>query len=382
MTFILMLAACIGCGGNLEQPAENNSGFSLSPDNTDISASHEGMATASAGSTSQVVTVNDQGLQMPFGQYTLPAGWQCSYDVATNPQDGQMARHQVDFFSAKNQLVRNKGMRSYYNILGITFDQQLQKLVNEGTADVSQLQFGKMVRNQQVMNDPEVQNRLQSLLQQGTRFEQLEIPFTGVRNGQAIQGKVDISHFSMPDQSGQIMGGNITVRIVMSTPELFAGTNDIAGQLDRSFRPNPGHGQMVSQIMAGVTRQIDANTAANTRGHEQRMADMQDNFNAHQQRMSGMQQSFDQQNQQWMDNQRGTGGNTTGDGYGSHEQFIDQVYERSTLSDPSSGFNVHQEGQHNYWYTDGQGHYHGTDDINFDPSTLGNEWYQTEPIKP
>ena len=341
----------------------------------------ETLTSMEKNSEEHIVTIMDKGLQLAMCQYTVPAGWDCIQDVANNPSDGMQMRHQVDFFSTDNQLMRNKGTLAYYHILGTNRDMMIQKLVQEGCQDVSQLKMGQMTLNKKVMNDPATMQKMSAMLPQGTQFEQLEIPFTGVRNGQSIQGRVDISHFGLQDYSGQISGGQVTVRLLMSSPTLFTSTEEIASRIDKSFKSNPAHGQMVAQIMSNTTRQIDANTAANTRAHEQRMANMQQNFDAHQQKMSGMQQSFDQQNQQWMDRNFGNSGTSSNNGYGNHEQFIDQIYEQSTLADPS-GYNVQRDGQYNYWYTDGQGHYHGTDDINFDPSTLGSGWYQTEALKP
>lgn len=373
---ILLTIFVVGCYNN-----EHQKNFPFSTTNEMNANTNDNNGQNITSGSEQVVTILDKGLQIALCQYTLPVGWQCAQDVANNPADGMQVRHQVDFYSSTNQLMRNKGTLAYYHVLGSNRDMMIQRLVQEGTQDVSQLQMGQLVFNKQVMNDPEVKRKVASMLSPGTQYEQLEIPFTGVRNGQSIQGRVDITHFGLPDYTGQISGGQVTVRLIMSTPTLFTSTEETAVKIDKSFKANPAHGQLIAQIMSNTTKQIDANTAANTRAHEQRMANMQQNFDAHQQRMSGMQQSFDQQNQQWMDRNFGSSGTSSNNGYGNHEQFIDQIYEQSTFADPS-GYNVHRDGQYNHWYTDGQGHYHGTDDINFDPSTLGNGWYETAPIKP
>lgn len=65
---------------------------------------------------------------------------------------------------------------------------------------------------------------------------------------------------------------------------------------------------------------------------------------------------------------------TTGGDRDSQDAGIDQTHERTTFMEPDAGQDIHRDGQHDCWYTDGLGRYHGTDDPGFYPRHPPGDW--------
>jgi len=97
--------------------------------------------------------------------------------------------------------------------------------------------------------------------------------------------------------------------------------------------------------------------------------------------MKSRYESAYKQNDKWLQNFRSSGNNTSGNvDYSGHYKTIDSINETTSFFDESTGSRVTQDGQYDYWATDGQGNYVGSDDPNFDPNALEGNWQAVVPL--
>ncbi|SDL49668.1 hypothetical protein SAMN05421823_106176 [Catalinimonas alkaloidigena] len=372
--------------------ASDETGFAESPYETEISPNEPSNENAMYTSTPQPstptnggrVVVMDRGLQMPSGSYVLPQGWQLDQDVATSPQTGQPMRYKMDFWGPKGELVRSLGLGKYMQMMGQNVEQSWQQLIQQKLQgpDVQVVSLGPARRSA----DQHVPDLIRKTLQ-GYRIEIYERDVRVNLKGNTSDGLIKMIHAATSPEFG----------IFFSTAFLapqgrLQEALSLEKALEQSYQPNPQYQQVMAQINQRVMQQNNAShqqwMQQSQAAHQQRMAMRQQAFDAHQQRMASQQQTFDQQNQQWMNNFRNSGtsayGTTSGsyDNYTSNDYFNDAMRETTSFNDPSSGYRVQQDGQYDYWYTNGQGDYYGTNDVNFNPSTLQGDWQQAQPLTP
>jgi len=323
------------------------------------------------------ITLMDQGLQMPYGSITVPSDWNLSQDIALNLGSAEFARFKIDLTGPNGEFARSLGTQRYMEVIGQNAQGAWQYLLQRGMSDVTGIEWGQMELDREAMNSATFQSNLKSFQANGGSAEQYISSFKGNMNGQRVNGAVSISNIIFSRGAGLVMV-NFTTTTGGDIQAARAAVRAIWGTLQF----NPEHDAAIGRIMQGQTHQIDQNTATMTQQHEERMRNQKDNFNAHQEKMNGVYQSNDQQNAAWMNAQRGSGSSSSSSEYGNQERFIDQQYERTTFTDEQTGYPVHQDGQHDYWYTNGDGKYFGTDDVNFDPHSMGNDWHKATPLNP
>lgn len=325
------------------------------------------------------VTLLDRGLNVPVGSILVPQGFQLQYDLFTNPQTGVYDRYFVELFSNKGEVLRGIANTSYYTTQGHNFQNVCEYFIQNGLSDINNVQVGNFQMDAKRMNREDYRKIIAQSRANGMELQIWEMPFIGARNGVNVKGRVEVIHRVYNGFNGQSVGGHVNVRLMLSPTNLYDNLLTEIERFDAAYQPNQQHDQLLSQI-------IDRRTEQMTAQHNQRMASQQQAFDAHQQKMKGIYAANDAANAQWMSQFRqgwSTNGSSSGsNGYTQHESFIDGIRETTTFNDPYSGYNVQQDGNYDYWYTNGTGDYHGTDDPSFNQYSLGNDWQAIEPLQP
>jgi len=319
----------------------------------------------------------DRGLGVPVGSVLVPKGYKLQYDLVTNTQTGAYDRFWIELNGPSGEMLRGVAKLNYSRYSGQEFEPICQKLIQYSVNDLSNVQFGNAQINQKRMSEPKVQQYRQQLLAQGMDLQLLEMAFTANKNGTPVKGRFEVMHQIYNGFDGRYTGGFINMRMMLSPFAVYEKLLADVQRFDDAYQPNAQHDQLVSQI---IDRQTEMNTAA----HNQRMANQKQSFDAHQQKMKGIYAANDAANAQWMNNFKqgwSTNSPSSQSAYSHHESFLDAITERTSFDDPHLGQKVQRDGNYNYWYTDGNGQYHGTDDPNFNPLSLGNNWQSIEPLR-
>ena len=332
------------------------------------------------------IAILDHGLRMTRGTQVVPANWQLTQNIATDPNTGQFRSYVLDVRGPSGELVRNFGIANFAQMMGTSFGPTWQGMIQRGLAqEVQGLSFGELRRSANMAQLSEFQRVAQMVRQRGMEMQVLEAPLRGQRSGQTVEGVAYVILISSPQMPG---AGTVQASAVVSSPELVSQTVRTNLEMAETYRPNPDFEQRIQQIHAQVSQRQQAmhqQRMANSQSlHQQRMASNQASFDAHQRMMNDRYASNDQQNQQWLESFRNDNSSaySSGGDYTGHDAFIDGIYEQSTFQDPYSGHQVSRDGQYDNWYTDGLGDYYGTDDPNFNPNSMEGNWEQIEPLQP
>lgn len=230
------------------------------------------------------VVLMDRGLGMPIGTQPIPEEWQLHQDLATDPNTGQYARHQLDMRGPHGEFVRSFGVGSYGMMNGQDFQQAWQQLATRGLqGEIDGPSFGSMQRSATLERSNAYRRATAKASELGLRVETLEVPVRGQRQGQPVEGVVYLWRFTSP-QYPQM--GTFQASVVLSPAAILQETLQLNERLANAYQPNPQHEQRLAQINQQVMQRQSAQ-------HQQRMANRQAAFNAHQRRMAANQASFD-----------------------------------------------------------------------------------------
>jgi len=321
----------------------------------------------------QKIRIIDRGLNMSLGQLIVPGGWKVRQDIVTNLQTSQYDRFLLDAQGPDNSLIRGMGTATYSHIAGTNFDSVVEAMALAGVQGVEGLTYGEFTINQRALSRSKFQQAAKQAQSKGIQLEPLHLRFQGTVSGQKIEGRLEVLHVPFID-GGQHIGGQVTVALLMSLPENIESLIRISDEISDRFQANPKYDSARSQLINRITAQRSVE-------HQQRMLQNQAQFNAHQSMMKSRYESAYKQNDKWLQNFRSSGNNTSGNvDYSGHDKTIDSINETTSFFDESTGSRVTQDGQYDYWATDGQGNYVGSDDPNFDPNALEGNWQAVVPL--
>lgn len=246
----------------------------------------------------QRVVLMDRGLQMARGAQVIPSDWHLTQDIATDPNTGQIARYMVDLRGPQGQLMRGLGTANYGQIVGTSFQQAWQQAAMRGLqGEVGDVSMGNLQRSAVLENMQAFQKAVQMARQQGMQMEGLEAPFRGSAGGRPVQGIVYVTRWPYPQFPDT---GLIQVSLILSPAELLPATIRLSEQMSNSYRPNPEFEQRVQQISQASMQRQSAESrqqmAHNQSLHQQRMANIQSQFET-------SQAIADQRQQTWQEGQ-------------------------------------------------------------------------------
>ncbi len=318
------------------------------------------------------VTVFDRGMNMARATYLLPKGWKLDYDIATSPISGQFDRYQLDKLGPKGEIARAIKPVLYGPFQRISLQNAWRQTANNALRGIlTQTQLGQPQQQGPLITKIMASKMLRQVMKKNGVTKLYEIDISGKRNGKRFEGKILAAIVPFDNQSGSLSMG-----ITLSPKGLLMKTIDTNIKITESIKPNLKYSRKIQKISKNYMAQM-------TNQHNKRMANNKRQFNAHQNKMKGIYQSNDRRNKQWMDNFRNSGSSSkSNNGYSSQDAYIDNIYERNTFKDPSTGNNVSREGQYKYNYTDGTGRYYGTDDPSFNSNSMQGDWRATEPLNP
>lgn len=312
-----------------------------------------------------VVTIFDHGMQMARSTITVPPGWTVNQNVATDPNNGQYVRFQLDQVGPQGELIRDLPPANYEGNFEQTWRRTVQYSLQGALENVS---FGQLQPSAELQSDPRVQQAMRQ-----NNVQPLEAQLSASRGGTAYGGKVYLINAPFPpSQSGMFYA-----TIVASPTPLVQQTLRTAMQTAKSTRPNPQFEAAYAQIHQRVMQQM-------TSSHEARMRNNQAAFDSHQKAMKTQREGFYRSNEQWQqnfNNSWNTGQPNTG--YSQNDAFIDGVItERDAFTDPYTGNQIKLDGHHDRTFTDGLGNFHRTDDPSFDPNSMQGNWQEIQPLRP
>lgn len=329
--------------------------------------------TSTQMNSNQRVTLYDQTHQMAMGSFSIPSDWQFQHDIASKIDAPGFHRYMKQILGPNGEVVINLQIGSYNQLLGTHFQGALGQNVRQSLGRfVQNISLGQISTSADVMNS----KSFKSATQKAPGLKALEVPFTGQREGKEVNGMVYIALMDQ-GQFGMFFGD-----VLFSSSDRLTATKRVYFMTGDTYEENPQYVQIQNQVQQRLSAQQQQMAAARSQqsyqAHQQRMAMRQQAFNAHQNRMQQNSQMMDQNHQQWMSNFRSTG-NTTTNGYSSHNAYVDAIHERQSFNDPYSGQEVHKDGYHQYNYTNGLGDYYQTNDPSFNASSLQGNWQEISP---
>ena len=308
----------------------------------------------------QRVTLVDQGLQMPRGTQSLPAGWALVQDLATDPATGEAARSTLDIRGPHGELLRGLGSASYGPTTGTSFEQTWQQMATRGAQGEADVSLGSLRPSAVLERSRSYRKAARMASQNGMRVDALEAPVRGTREGRPVGGVVYVMHWAFAS------GGGVQATLVLSPADRLPETLRLNEQIAESYQPDPAFEQRVLEVgQAGRQQsaalhqqrmgQIDQFGQQMTAGHNQRMADGRASFNAHQQRMQGRYDAADQQLQNWQAGQASIDER--------HRRAINGINGTADVYDAQTGqtYSGVQDGAGAYWTDPTNGAVVGTD---------------------
>lgn len=346
------------------------------------------VADATGNKKAKKMTITDQTLNMPMGTMDVPAGWQLHQDIASNPNGSGYLKFLLALENPEGEIhgflpfsMDYITIHLYGQETGMGFEQVLTYLMrycsqpflekfspgfiqSDQEALMSEkgkpvLEFANSLVTQSMNSGVYAQPDADVVNMDFTAFRK-SIPYKGrleaAKMGVAVQ--YDASHSR---KFGIIMGGFRLAPEPLFEKALSVNHDDLM-----QFQMNAEWDQKRMQIMQ--------------RGHEDRMAQQQQQFAAHQKNMAAMRQSFDSHNQAWRNRNFGSSGASS---YSGNAAVTDAITGYTSFNDPHTGHQIKKEGHYDYWYTNEFGEYHGTNDPNFQPGKhYSGDWKPIQPLKP
>ena len=318
------------------------------------------------------VELYDQGLNLPVRTQELPEDWGINQSIASDPNTGYYVQFLVDLRGPKGQCFREIGATNYVGMMGGSFQQALADMKQAGLNGlIDNPDIGPMENSEDIRNLPQFQEALNMASQTGNTIEAWQMSLSGTQMGEPVKGIMYVLNFPI---SGMRNTGVISSIIVVSPEEEFEEAREQNLAIIRSQEPNPEIAQRKQQISQMVMQRMQAQ-------HQANMSALQQMHNSHQQMMKGLYEASDARHQQWMNSQFGSG-SSGGSDYSGHDAFIDQIHEQTSFQDPYTGQTIQQDGQYDYWYTNGMGDYYGTNDPSFNANSLQGNWQSIQPLNP
>lgn len=320
------------------------------------------MLSALSGFGQRQVSVSDEGARMQIATYTLPYGWKVDHKIAIDQQNFSRFFHyyKFDFHGPNQEVIRNVAPVQYSPLTGSSRDQALMTTLSQQMGALGNFRWGQWTAGQSAYY-------LFPQLAYVKGLQVYEIPLSGTRNGKAFQGVF----IAMISDGGY--GGSFNGLIVLSPQNRLQQTLGSARQIFASKRENSRY----SQLFQAKRQRMQT-------AHQQEMARRQGEYDAHQKQMQGLYDARSRDNHAFNDyiksRGQGNGGNANGP-YTSQDGFNDHLKGTTSFDDTYFGHRISVQGNYQYWYTDGFGHYHGTNDAGFDPNSLQGHWYCTNPVR-
>ncbi len=305
------------------------------------------------------VTIYDRGVNMKMSSYRIPKGWKIDHHIVTavNNPNKFFTDYKFDFLSSRGELARNFAPIRFSPAFGQplnrfwpqTIRQLMQPFGQFSTGQPTQANYGRYLY-------PEGVN-IQGL-------QMLESYVSGTRNGQPFEG-VCIAFLAYGSYSSQITGV-----VIVGPKGQFNNTFETVRQMFQSQQKNHQYTQRINQINQ---RKMQMN--------QQVMKQRQMAFQSGQASYKALAKAYDSSNAAFNAYLRGS--SSSGSSYGSYSSqdgFNDHLQGVTSFDDAYHGHRVKQNGEYDYWYTDGFGNYYGTNDAGFNPNSLQGSWKRAYPV--
>lgn len=309
--------------------------------------------------SNSTVNIYDRGLNMKISSFRIPKGWKVDHHIvsALNDPNKFFTDYKLDFLSSRGEVARNfapvKFSPAFGQPLQSFWPQNIRQLMQPfgqfSASQPTQAYYGKYLY-------PEAAN-IQGL-------QMIESSVSGTRNGQAYEG-ICIAFLAYGSYVSQMTGV-----IIIGPKGQFNNTFETVRQMFQSQQKNPQYTQRINQLNQ---RKMQMN--------QQVMRQREMAFQRGQASYKALAQAYDRDNASF--NAYLKGSSSSGSSYGSYSSqdgFNDHLQGVTSFDDSYYGHRIKQNGEYDYWYTDGFGNYHGTNDPGFDPASLQGSWKRAYPI--
>ena len=311
-----------------------------------------------AQASPQQYTIIDQTSMLPVTTITLPSGWQI---VELYRQDNQnpfnlFHFYQRDYFGPGGEVVTYLFPFSVYPFLNENSDEIWAgkfhaKLAGLGSFDLGPSYVSDKRSDLLPVDIPD------SIL-----F--LERRFTGkLVDGQRVEGRTFSMAVTGPFNS------IYAAYIVMSPAGQWQSTFNTFADILRSGIEHPEFLQHAQQVGLRKMRAMQSQIANRQRAHNEHMKSM---------RQLNEYQSI--ANKDFSTRMLQRSSSLTESVYGSTEAFNDYMKGTTSFNDPYTGYQISQQGHFERWYTDNYGNFIGTNDPDFNASSMNGFWQKIEPL--
>lgn len=316
-------------------------------------------------SYAQSVSIYDQGLNMKISTYTLPQAWQVDHRIVTTTSDYTrfFSFYKFDFLGSGGEVIRNFAPVKFSPYLGESVEkiwhrtivQQIEPFGRFEGGQLTQSYYGKYLFPQ-LANYPGIQL--------------VESNISGYRNGKAFEG-VCIGFLAYGNYASQLTG-----IIIISAKGKLNATLEKYRQINQSKRENTAYTHRINQINQQKNQQYV--------NYSQRiMSNRQAQFDSWQKSHQAAVNAYSQSSAAFRAHLRGSSATSSASSNGpfsTQDARNNHIQGVTSFDDAYLGYRVKKSGEFDYWYTDGYGSYHGTNDAGFDPATLGSNWHRAYPV--
>ena len=299
------------------------------------------------------VSLYDYGLKMNIATYQLPAGWKVNQKIVTDLYNDHRfySDYRCDFLGPRGEVISNVAPIRFSAVLGQPLQQAWQVALQQRLAQFGKFQLGPRSASRYYRHVfPQLAHWSPQVF--------AESYVTGYRNGQAFEG-ICIGIIA----NG--MTGQFTAQIILAPKGKFNSLIQTLQQINASKRDNPQYQSRITQLNQQKNQRVSAR-------HQAFMNQQRVIYNQHRARLAAI---------------RSTSSSSTvasGNAYGTYsvqDAYNDHIKGTTRFDDEYLGYRVPVDGQYDRWFSDGLGHYLGSNDPSFDPASLGGSWQQVQPVR-
>jgi len=306
----------------------------------------------------QQYTIVDQTSNLPVSTITLPTGWQI---VELYRQDDQnpfnlFHFYQRDYFGPEGEVVTYLFPFNVYRILNEDFDEVWAGKFHAKLAGLGSFTLGPTTTS--AYRD----RLLPAGIPDSIAF--LERSFNGVlADKRRVEGRTFAMAVNGPFSS------IIAAYVVMTPAGKWQQTLETFAGILQSGIEHPEFMRHSQQV--GLRKMQLA---------QSQMANRQRIHNEHMKTMRQLNEYQSIANREFSSRMLQQSESLAESAYGSSEAFNDYMKGTTSFNDPYTGYQISQQGQFDSWYTDNYGNYIGTNNPNFDASSMNGFWNKIDPL--
>ncbi len=313
---------------------------------------------ASINYRTKKVNIIDNGLGKVMYSVEVPENWQVRQNIHTSAYNGRLQTFQLDYLGPNGEMIRVVRPTTYQPQYGQQFQGTWNQLFYQSLNGIVQnINPGSIQRSQKPLTASSVRKAMN---QSPGNYQGFEQSFSGIVNGQAIEGKASIVNMT------NNMGGFILATLSISPKGLLGSTLTILDGMNGTVNSNS---EAYRQALAHAGQR---GLAASAAAHNQKMSQLYAKTNSMVQELRDLQS---RDNADFSRNLRSSGTGYNGNPHTANDQFTDYLRDVYTIENPYSGIQEQVDSRYQYWFINAAGERRGTNDPNLDLTNVpGGTW--------